>query len=69
MLPQTQKMQAKLRKYADSPGSYEGGRGYWDDLCLTNFLEGVCYRFLAWPVRVGFIFLHRFFSARAWFWF
>ncbi|KAF8415812.1 hypothetical protein L210DRAFT_3584530 [Boletus edulis BED1] len=27
----------------------EGREGYWDDLCLTRFLEGVCWRFVAYP--------------------
>lgn len=26
--------------------------GYWDDVCLARFLEGVCWRFVAYPVRV-----------------
>ena len=29
----------------------EGREGYWDDLCLARFLEGVCWRFVAYPVR------------------
>ncbi|KLO18667.1 hypothetical protein SCHPADRAFT_993336 [Schizopora paradoxa] len=24
-------------------------RGFWDDICLARLLEGVCYRFLAYP--------------------
>jgi hypothetical protein len=28
----------------------EGKEGYWDDLCLARFLEGVCWRFVAYPV-------------------
>ena len=28
----------------------EGSEGYWDDLCLARFLEGVCWRFVAYPV-------------------
>lgn len=28
--------------------------GYWDDVCLARFLEGVCWRFVAYPVRVHF---------------
>ncbi|KAG8215539.1 hypothetical protein J3R82DRAFT_9198 [Butyriboletus roseoflavus] len=27
----------------------EGKEGYWDDLCLARFLEGVCWRFVAYP--------------------
>lgn len=31
---------------------YEGGAAeYWDDLCLARFLEGVCLRYVAYPVR------------------
>lgn len=26
--------------------------GFWDDLCLTRLVEGVCYRFIAYPVRL-----------------
>lgn len=26
--------------------------GYWDDVCLARFLEGVCWRFVAYPVRL-----------------
>lgn len=30
---------------------YEGdGVGYWDDYCLAKFLEGVCLRYVAYPV-------------------
>ena len=33
------------------PEKYEGGADeYWDDLCLARFLEGVCLRFVAYPV-------------------
>lgn len=28
----------------------EEREGYWDDLCLARFLEGVCWRFVAYPV-------------------
>lgn len=32
---------------------YEGdGVGYWDDYCLAKFLEGVCLRYVAYPVGV-----------------
>ena len=24
--------------------------GYWDDVCLVRFLEGVCWQYLAYPV-------------------
>ncbi|KIY49684.1 hypothetical protein FISHEDRAFT_40551 [Fistulina hepatica ATCC 64428] len=33
-----------------SPADYENGTGgYWDDLCLTRMLEGVCCRYIAYP--------------------
>ena len=33
------------------PEKYEGGADeYWDDLCLARLLEGVCLRFIAYPV-------------------
>jgi hypothetical protein len=25
--------------------------GYWDDYCLARFLEGICLRYVAFPVR------------------
>lgn len=27
----------------------ESDNGYWDDWCLTKFLEGVCFRYVAFP--------------------
>jgi len=33
--------------------------GYWDDVCLARFLEGVCWRFVAYPVRVLVLYLLR----------
>jgi hypothetical protein len=32
----------------------ESRSGYWDDVCLARFLEGVCWRFVAYPVRLTF---------------
>jgi hypothetical protein len=32
----------------------ESRSGYWDDVCLARFLEGVCWRFVAYPVRLPF---------------
>lgn len=26
----------------------------WDDICLARFLEGVCWRYVAYPVRIHF---------------
>ena len=36
----------------------EGGNGYWDDWCLTKFLEGVCFRYVAFPVILSFFASH-----------
>lgn len=33
----------------------ESRSGYWDDVCLARFLEGVCWRFVAYPVRLPFL--------------
>lgn len=51
MLPEVEKSLAKLNEHASDPSKYYNGKGYWDDLCLTRFLEGVCLRYLAYPVR------------------
>ena len=43
--------QSTLLQHESSPETYDGGAGaYWDDACLAWFLEGVCCRFLAYPV-------------------
>lgn len=42
------KMAEKNHRKAKSKA--EGKEGYWDDLCLARFLEGVCWRFVAYPV-------------------
>jgi hypothetical protein len=44
---------------------YEGnGVGYWDDYCLAKFLEGVCLRYVAYPVGLeALFFLLLFFGA------
>ncbi|EJD05273.1 uncharacterized protein FOMMEDRAFT_81128 [Fomitiporia mediterranea MF3/22] len=50
MLAAISECQAKLRAHEKDPKKYEGGNGgYWDDLCLASFLEGVCYRYIAHP--------------------
>ena len=46
------KMLKKLEACGGDPKKYEGGVGYWDDYCLTKFLEGVCLRYIAYPVSV-----------------
>ncbi|TBU46751.1 hypothetical protein BD309DRAFT_998854 [Dichomitus squalens] len=49
MMPEVDAQLARLRE--SEPNTYEGGKGYWDDLCLAQFLEGVCMRFVAYPDR------------------
>jgi len=71
MLPQVYTTLERLEKHSDcekrtSGGEkgkkskvkdYEGdGVGYWDDYCLTKFLEGVCLRYVAYPVRLPHFF-------------
>ena len=46
MLPKVEKEIATLEK----KGSSDGKNGK-DDLCLAWFLEGVCCRYLAYPVE------------------
>jgi hypothetical protein len=36
----------------------ESDNGHWDDWCLTKFLEGVCFRYVAFPVSLSFFLLH-----------
>jgi len=50
MLPQVDQLLAKLKVYEMNPKRYEQGLGYFDDLCLARFLEGVCCRYIAYPV-------------------
>lgn len=49
MLPLVDKLLAKLKEYEVDPKKYEKGLGYYDDLCLGHFLEGVCCRYIAYP--------------------
>ena len=53
MLPQTRAELGDLKAFQDKPAAWGNGRGYWDDYCLCRFLEGVCERYLAYPVRAG----------------
>ena len=39
--------------YADHDA--ESDNGYWDDWCLTKFLEGVCFRYVAFPVGLSLL--------------
>ena len=50
MIPQIERQLAVLKASKDAPAQYEGGHGYWDDLCLAHFLEGICQRYIAYPV-------------------
>jgi hypothetical protein len=50
MLPEIRKLLAKLEACKGKEKDYEGGVGYWDDYCLAKFLEGVCLRYVAYPV-------------------
>jgi hypothetical protein len=47
MLPVVEALLLKLKGHEKSPSAYGGGSGYWDDYCLTKFLEGVCLRYMA----------------------
>ncbi|KIP02601.1 hypothetical protein PHLGIDRAFT_130658 [Phlebiopsis gigantea 11061_1 CR5-6] len=49
MLPQVDALLARLDACKGRPGEYEGGHGYWDDLCLARFLQGICLRYIAYP--------------------
>ncbi|KAL5496113.1 hypothetical protein ACEPAH_3030 [Sanghuangporus vaninii] len=48
ILPEVVELQNKLKSFENNPKKYEDGHGYWDDLCLADFIEGVCYRYLAY---------------------
>ena len=63
MLPEVYQALDRLELYNEKRGEglekgkklkekeYEGdGVGYWDDYCLAKFLEGVCLRYVAYPV-------------------
>lgn len=39
-----------IKKYGAVNGTGKAGVGYWDDWCLTRFLEGICMRYVAYPV-------------------
>ncbi|KIL61677.1 hypothetical protein M378DRAFT_82296 [Amanita muscaria Koide BX008] len=46
MLPEVYAALQKIEKGTET--DYQDG-GYWDDYCLTKFLEGVCLRYIAYP--------------------
>lgn len=60
MLPQARAELSKLRAFQDNPEAWGNGMGYWDDYCLCRFLEGVCERYLAYPVGDGVLLIRRF---------
>ncbi|KAI5118785.1 hypothetical protein M0805_005015 [Coniferiporia weirii] len=43
MLPEVERARCAISVLGD------GSKGYWDDLCLAYLLEGVCWRFVAYP--------------------
>ncbi|KAG2006390.1 Inclusion body clearance protein IML2 [Coprinopsis cinerea AmutBmut pab1-1] len=50
ILPETERVLAKLEACAGNEKKYEGGSGgYWDDYCIAKFLQGVCLRYVAYP--------------------
>lgn len=51
MLPQTRAELRDLKASRGKPEAWGNGKGYWDDYCLCRFLEGICERYLAYPVR------------------
>lgn len=53
MLREVREAQQNLENHLQNPEGYEGGHGFWDDYCLANFLEGVCERYLAYPVSIS----------------
>lgn len=53
MLPEVEALLVKLKTSEDNTEAYENGHGYWDDLCLAKFLEGVCLRYVAYPVGLS----------------
>jgi len=53
MLPQVDQLLVELKQHEMDPKQYKQGQGYYDDLCLGRFLEGVCCRYIAYPVSEG----------------
>ncbi|KAI0742250.1 hypothetical protein C8Q80DRAFT_1186927 [Daedaleopsis nitida] len=58
MLPVVEEQLALLHKHAEDPAKYATGAGevkgdaqaeFWDDMCLANFLRGICLRYVAYP--------------------
>jgi hypothetical protein len=68
MLPEVRNLLSELEKYKEAPKTYGVGPGeYYDDLCLARFLEGVCLRYVAYPVSLVCIFPFRGEVFMAWF--
>jgi hypothetical protein len=61
MLSRVEDVLAELGRYEGKPGEYpDRGKGsgsgtFWDDWCLARHLEGVCLRYIAYPVRAALI--------------
>jgi hypothetical protein len=57
MLPRVEGVLAELGRYEGKPGEYpdrgngSGSGTFWDDWCLARHLQGVCLRYIAYPVR------------------
>ncbi|THU87395.1 hypothetical protein K435DRAFT_782464 [Dendrothele bispora CBS 962.96] len=50
MLAEVRRARVLLDKAGSDPKKYLDGKGdYWDDLCLVDFLEGICLRYIAYP--------------------
>lgn len=59
MLPLIEEVLGELKKHEGKPSGYNSGKGgYWDDFCLAKFLEGICLRYIAYPVSPRLIVIH-----------
>jgi hypothetical protein len=52
MIPAIETVLVKLMALESDQSRHESWRGYWDDYCLTKFLEGVCWRYMAHPACI-----------------
>ena len=50
MVPVVEEALEELKAFVNDPAKRPG---YWDDWCLARYLEGVCMRFVAYPVRTS----------------
>jgi hypothetical protein len=64
MLPAVRGQLALLK---EKEAAADTTQGYYDDYCLTRFLEGVCLRYVAFPVRTFYLFsaMHLFMERRS----